>query len=331
MQNLVDFLVKLIVVWIGDVAHVEDQSSFLHFFESGAKCRKQPFGQVADKPYGIGNQHTTVRGKTQRTDRGIKCGKHPRRNQHFRAAQGIEQRGLACVGVTHQRDGAKRDGIAGFTAQRPLLANFINADLDFADAVANPAPVGLQFLFAGSAHADASGSAARSPSATSTALTAEARHRGSLSRQAGKHVIQLRQLDLQLAFTAPRMPRENVENQLCAVDHVAFGGFFNVALLHGRKIAVENDQRRTVCRVFGANFIQLTAADERSRIGGIAHLEDGSGDLRACAARQLNEFCERRAALLARRHARKSRRTFPANAYQQGAFCIRNLMLCFRH
>ena len=285
MQNLVDFLVKLIVVWIGDVAHVQDQSSFLHFFERCAKRRQQPFGQIADKSHSIRDEDPAVRGKTQRADRGIKRGKHPRRNQHLRAAQGIEQGGFACVGVTHQRDRAERDGIAGFTAQRPLLANFINADLDFADAVANPAPVGLQFLFARSAHADASGSAARSPSATSTALTAEARHRSSLSRQAGKHVIQLRQLDLQLAFTAPRMPRENVENQLCAVDHAAFRGFFNVALLHGRKIAVENDERRMVCRGFGANFIQLTAADERGRIGRVAHLEDGSGDLRAGAAR----------------------------------------------
>jgi hypothetical protein len=103
----------------------------------------------------------------------------------------------------------------------------------------------------------------------------------------------LRQFDLQLAFAAPGMPRENIENQLRAVDHPAFRGFFDIALLHGRKVAVEDYQRRPVCRGFGTNFIQLAPADERGGIGGIAHLKDGSGDLRACATRQLNELCKR--------------------------------------
>ena len=127
------------------------------------------------------------------------------------------------------------------------------------------------------------------------------------------------------------MTRENIENQLRAVDHAAFRGFLDVPLLHGREVAIENDQRRFVCRGFGANLIQLAAAHQRCGISGGTHLKNGSGDLRARAARQLNELCKRLAALLTRRHARKSRRALPTNAYQQSAFCIRNLMLCFRH
>ena len=162
--------------------------------------------------------------------------------------------------------------------------------MDLADAVANPAAVGFKFLFAGTAHADASCSAARSTGATAAALAAETRHRRSLSRQTGQHVIQLRQFHLQLAFAAPRMTGENIQNQLRAVDHPAFRGFLDVSLLHGREVAVEDDERRFVRRGFGANFIQLAAADERGGIRGIAHLKDGSGDLRARATRQFNEF-----------------------------------------
>src|SRR5205814_10553212 len=99
MQNLVDFLVKLIVVWIGDVAHVEDQRSFLHFFERCAKRRQQPFWQVADKSHSVRDEDPTVRGKTQGADRGIERGGHPRGTQYFGASEGVERRGPASVGV----------------------------------------------------------------------------------------------------------------------------------------------------------------------------------------------------------------------------------------
>src|ERR1700687_3744823 len=115
---------------------------------------------------------------------------------------------------------------------------------------------------------------------------------------------------------APLMTGENIENQLRTIDHPAFRGFLDVSLLHGREVAVENDQRRFVCRGFGANLIQLAAAHQRCGISGVTHLEDGSGDLCARAARQLHQLQKRFAALLARRHAGKSRRTLPSNAYE---------------
>src|SRR5260370_5384230 len=49
--------------------------------------------------------------------------------------------------------------------------------------------------------------------------------------------------DLQLAFAAPRVARENIENELRAVDHAAFRRFFNVALLHRREIAETTERR----------------------------------------------------------------------------------------
>jgi hypothetical protein len=94
--------------------------------------------------------------------------------------------------------------------------------------------------------------------------------------------------DLQLAFAAPRMARKNIENQLRSVDYPAFRRCFNVALLHGRKVAVEDNQWYLVCRGFGANLIQFPAAHKRCGVRGIAHLEDGSSDLRSCTAGQLH-------------------------------------------
>src|SRR5205823_12628671 len=131
----------------------------------------------------------------------------------------------------------------------------------------------------------ASSSASRRATATDATLAAERRHRRTLSAQTWQHVMQLRQFDLQLAFAAARMTRENIENPLGAVDHPTFGGFLDVSLLHRGEVAVEDDQRRFVGRGFGANFIQLAATYQRRGIRSVAHLEHGSGDLRSRATR----------------------------------------------
>ena len=118
-----------------------------------------------------------------------------------------------------------------------------------------------------------------------------------MAGQPRHHVVQLRQFHLQLAFAAARVASEDVQDQLRPVDHAAFGGLFDIALLHGRKIAVENNQRNFVRGGFGANLVELAAADQSGGIGGVANLEDGAGDVSAGAARELDEFRQRFAAL----------------------------------
>src|SRR5216684_4156581 len=127
------------------------------------------------------------------------------------------------------------------------------------------------------------------------------------------------------------MARKNIEDQLRAIDYPALRRFFNVALLHGREVAVEDDQRRFVRGGFTANLIELAAAHQRCGIRGIAHLEDGSSDLRSRAARQLDQLRKGFAALLARGHAGKAGRALPSDAYEQGALCCRDLVLRFGH
>ncbi len=169
------------MVRIGDIAHVENQRGFLHLFKSGAKSSQQSFGQIADESHGIGDQDAAVRRKAQRANGGIEGGEHPGGNQDFGAAQRIEQCGFACVGIPDKRDGSEGNGIARFAPERPLFADFIDAGLNFAHAVANPPPVGFQFLFTRTTHADSSCSATRSTGTTTTTFAAQARHRRTLT------------------------------------------------------------------------------------------------------------------------------------------------------
>jgi hypothetical protein len=95
---------------------------------------------------------------------------------------------------------------------------------------------------------------------------------------------------LQLAFAAARMSRKNIEDELRAVNYAARGVFFDVALLHRGKIAVEYDERRIFGVGFGANFIEFSPADERRGIGGVPQLEDGTGYIGAGAAGQFDQL-----------------------------------------
>jgi hypothetical protein len=155
---------------------------------------------------------------------------------------------------------------------RTLRSNVIDARLDFADAIADPATVGFQFLFARPANPDSSGIPAPSSSATTT-FSALARHGGTAASEAREHVVQLRQLHLQLTFAAPSVAREDIQNQLSPVNDPPLGGFFNVALLNRGKIAIENDQRSLVCGGFGADLIEFAAANQSSGIGDVTYLE----------------------------------------------------------
>ena len=58
----------------------------------------------------------------------------------------------------------------------------------------------------------------------------------------GSKILQLCELDLQPAFTAASALRENVENQLRAIEHFAREKIFQIASLRRRKFVVENDR-----------------------------------------------------------------------------------------
>src|SRR6266849_1766626 len=288
LQNFVDLFVQLVVMRIGDVADVKNQCGFLHFFQRRAKGCEQALGQIADETDGVRNQDAAIRRKANGANRRVEGGEHARGNQYLGAAESVEQCGFAGIGVANQGDGAEGDGVARFPSQGALFAHFFDAGLNFADAIADAAAVGFEFLFDGAAHADASSASARSTRAATSALASEARHGCAAAGQARQKIVQLRQFYLQLAFAAACVAGKNVQNELRAIDDTAFSRRFNIALLHRRQVPVENDQRGLVRSCFRANLVQLAAADERRGISRLAYLVYRAGDFRAGAARQLH-------------------------------------------
>jgi len=113
---------------------------------------------------------------------------------------------------------------------------------------------------------------------------------------------------------------KNVQDELCSVDYAAFGVLFNIALLHGRKVAIKNNQRRVFDDCFGANFVELARPTSVAGSALSRKLENRAGDCRARAARELNELGEGLALGRTGLHSRDPCRPFPGNANKKSAF-----------
>jgi len=105
-------------------------------------------------------------------------------------------------------------------------------------------------------------------------------------------VLQLRQLDLQLAFVRARALREDVEDQPRAVDDAALGELFEIALLHGRERAVDEDQVRVERPPLLGELLGLAGTDEEARIRPVDARGQRADDARASRARELAELIE---------------------------------------
>src|SRR5215475_7385452 len=91
---------------------------------------------------------------------------------------------------------------------------------------------------------------------------AELRHLYAPSREARQNIVELRQLDLQLTFTAPRMAREDVEDKLRAIDHPSADFVFDISLLRRRKLVVHQHQVGLRRSDGARDFLELAFADE---------------------------------------------------------------------
>ncbi len=217
-------------------------------------------------------------GSSTAANRRIQRGKHARRFQHLGLRQRVEQRRLARIRVAHQRHGRDRRRLAPLPLLRSNAPDIFYLLLYVAHAPRNLAAIGFQLGFTGTARANAA---------------AQLRHLHAVPGQPRHHVLQLRQLDLQLAFAGARMPRKNVEDELRAVDHAPLNDFFNIALLRRTEIVIEEQHVGVDRGSRASNFFQLARANQRRRIGPVAPLQNLADHLRPGAFRQCTQFGQR--------------------------------------
>jgi len=80
-------------------------------------------------------------------------------------------------------------------------------------------------------------------------------------------MLQLGQLDLQLALAAAGSLPEDIEDQFGAIEHSHLPQALKVALLNRRDFMVEEHELSAVSLEQGRNFFGLASADIQLRIG----------------------------------------------------------------
>ena len=79
-------------------------------------------------------------------------------------------------------------------------------------------------------------------------------------------MLQLGEFNLQLAFMRPGPRGKNIENQTRAIQNPALQQLFQIALLAGRQIVIEDCQFHTGFLDHGGNLLRLAAAHEQTRV-----------------------------------------------------------------
>jgi hypothetical protein len=150
----------------------------------------------------------------------------------------------------------------------------IQIELELIDAALNFAPVGFKLRFTGSASADAA---------------AQLRHRFASAGQSRQHVLELCQLNLQLALSRSRVAGEDVEDELCAVKNAARKRSLKVAQLRGTQIMIEENESGFAGCGDAGDLFNLALTDERGGIGLRTPLHHLGCDIAASTA---NEFAK---------------------------------------
>ena len=257
---------------------MQDEIGLRHLFERRAKRRDQGVRQPIDEPDRVRHEQLAAVGQAHLTHQGVE--RHEERVGGLRvgARQHIEERRLARVGVADERNRRHRRLVAPLAQLRAPAPHLLDVFADHVDARPDPAPVGFELGLARSPRPDAA---------------AEARERGAGADQPRQQVFQLRQLHLQLAFARPGAARENVENELRAVDDLAADLLFDLPQLRRRELVVEDHDVDAGLGARRGQRRHLARTEKRRRIGLGPLLQHAQHDLGAGGFGQPRELLER--------------------------------------
>src|SRR6266511_4773969 len=193
------------------------------------------------------------------------------------SGQRVEKRRLADIRVTRQGHGRRLRARSRLAASRTLLAEIDEPSLEERDPPASQAAVGLELALPRAAGSDA------------PAQPLEVLPQPPHARQV---VLQLRELDLELALGADGVLGEDVEDQLRAVDDAGRELVLEQALL-GRAELVVDEQR------FGAGvgecaleLDELALADIAPLVDALAALNELADGLDSRGAQKLAELAQ---------------------------------------
>jgi succinyl-diaminopimelate desuccinylase len=265
------------------VDDVEDQVGDERLLERGGEPLDQLVGQPAHKADRVGDQIAAplvleaARGRVERLEEPVADGDAGVR-------EGVQERRLAGVRVAGQGHGWGLGAAAFFAAHVTLAAQPAQALLQKRDAAPREAAVGLELRLAGAPRPDAGAEPAGAAAEALEVLPHPAHPR--------QVVFELRQLDLELSLGADGVLREDVEDQLRAVDDARLELVLERPLLRRAQLVVDEEHLGPGLSVRLLQLAELALADVRARIRVRPVLDDLGHRLDEGGARELLELRE---------------------------------------
>ena len=237
---------------IGGIDDVQQQVRIARFRQRRLERGDEVVRQIANETDRVGEQHRAAGEAVETAQRRVEGREQLVGHVDARAGDLVEQRRLARIRVADQGRDRQRIPLPRTPCGVALGFDFFEALLELLHAPGKQAAIEFELGFAGTAQADR---------AAALALKV-----GPAAHKARRHVLQLGQLDLQLAFVRAGALGEDVEDEPGAVDDAALGIFFQIALLHRRERVIDQDQVGVERGALRLEFLGLAAADEELRV-----------------------------------------------------------------
>ena len=272
-------------IWVRGVHDVHHHVRFANLLERRLERLDELRGQPAHKPdrVHIGVEPAVLRARTSHG--GVERGEQRVLHELIRTGEPVRQRRFARVRIPDDRNRGQRIPLARAALDLARRRHLRDLPAQACDARADDTPVHLDLRLAGTTRADATigagGAAARLPG-----------QRRAPTTQAGQHVLQLRELDLRLAFARRGVLREDVEDHRGAVHDLHLRGVFERTALAGRQVVVHDDRIGVVRRHDLRDFLRLARPHIRGGIRAVPVLQHGVAYLRACRPGERGELAQ---------------------------------------
>ena len=242
----------------GRVGDVEDEVGDERLLERRREALDELRRQAPDEADGVGDE-VALAVVLEAARRRVERLEEPVLDRDLGAGERVQERRLADVRVAGERDDRRPLRAAALRRRPRCLPSSRRRRRRSVIAAPREPAVGLELRLAGAARADAGPERARA-AAEALEVLPHAPH----ARQV---VLELRELDLELALGAHGVLGEDVEDQLRAVDDARVERVLERALLRGVELVVDEQHLRAGVAVRLLQLLELALADVRARIG----------------------------------------------------------------
>src|SRR5262245_56813704 len=248
------------------IHHVHEDVGFGQLLERRFERRYELVGQLLDEADRVGEHERRVRRDRDQASSGVQRHEEPIGGGQRGTGQPIQQRGLAGIRVTHERDDGHAARASAVTEQPPMHAHPPELLADLPDAVPDEPTIRLDLLLT------------RTASPDTTAQTLEVLP---LTDEARQEIGELGELHLELALHRSRALREDVEDQRGAVDDAHPDRAAEVAPLDPRKRVVGDHQAGPLPLRQRLDLLDLALAEVETGCRRPSLLGDATDDRRA--------------------------------------------------